>query len=430
MVLQRFFAIILAIFALSVPAFGQDEEEIVCVGGARFWSGDLADIAAIEREPIPESFRSTFELKDGPCARWGLVPSSLLQWHKRFGTETSTRVAAKYLSENLIKSARNYVNPEDKIDALATAANYYYLASLGFDDLSMIQKAEALIVQANEIASTLPPSVLGDGWSNPEFSGMRTFRGGERDYALSQLTQDIAVRKAFVTGTKEDAERARSFLTEWPDSVIQEVTSEAQKSFDSVCDVNRSAETPDTGLEKLCNDTLGNLTTEIRLHLVRSVLLATIESRFGKEAHANRDADATYDVERLLFIAEAEDCCAGEPDYDNPYNEIRFRLHLAFADMYAHFSAGIDAPSDNKGRLSKFSNLRLSLDQLLMAERFAPRHSMPTQWRRVALRYVRIAEQFDSTVKGEDDESLLWDEHVLPLRYFRQELGDFASTTK
>jgi hypothetical protein len=77
-------------------ADGHDE---ICLTIARNWLGTAKERASIERQPVPQSFRS--QIRAGGCARFQLMVTSLLDWHLRYGTAKSALTALRFLEREL-----------------------------------------------------------------------------------------------------------------------------------------------------------------------------------------------------------------------------------------------------------------------------------------------------------------------------------------
>ncbi len=80
----------------TLNAHAQDDY-IICTTVATRWSGDETETNNIEKNPIPQSYRSRFE-SDG-CERIQLITRGLLDWHFAYGSRTSTAAVLQYFED-------------------------------------------------------------------------------------------------------------------------------------------------------------------------------------------------------------------------------------------------------------------------------------------------------------------------------------------
>ncbi|MBA4043831.1 MAG: hypothetical protein C0471_05345 [Erythrobacter sp.] len=94
--------------AAAHPLCGQDQVEqsesdasgVICVTIAHSWTGSSVERAQITEVPVPQSFRDRFF--GDPCTRFQLTLGSLLDWHLKYGDESSALAALRFLEGELI----------------------------------------------------------------------------------------------------------------------------------------------------------------------------------------------------------------------------------------------------------------------------------------------------------------------------------------
>jgi len=77
------------------PGFAQEaggDAEFICLPVLRLWDGTLEDVRQIDRQPVPESYRTGTQSCGGP-----LQSSDLIAWHLRFGTEATATAALAFI---------------------------------------------------------------------------------------------------------------------------------------------------------------------------------------------------------------------------------------------------------------------------------------------------------------------------------------------
>lgn len=87
---------VILMFLSFSNAYAQDDD-IICTTVAIRWSGDTNETENIEKYPIPQSYRSSFE--DDGCGRIQLIPRGLLDWHFAYGSRESVEIALQYLED-------------------------------------------------------------------------------------------------------------------------------------------------------------------------------------------------------------------------------------------------------------------------------------------------------------------------------------------
>ena len=78
------------------PALAQQDEEIICLPVARFYTPSSDAIKEIVRLPVPEEFREIYFNREF-CDAWVALERSLLTTNLQFGTEVSTATALKFI---------------------------------------------------------------------------------------------------------------------------------------------------------------------------------------------------------------------------------------------------------------------------------------------------------------------------------------------
>ena len=84
-----------------------DDEGMMCLAFGHRWNGSIAERAQIEAAPVPQSFQDIFHA--GGCARFQLMPDSLVTWHIRYGSARSALAAGRFLEREMgVRVAPNF----------------------------------------------------------------------------------------------------------------------------------------------------------------------------------------------------------------------------------------------------------------------------------------------------------------------------------
>lgn len=385
----RTFLYVLIFAVTSLPASAQEQDDdIICAGGARFWHGDMDDVRNIAPKPVPDSYQGVFESTG--CSRWSLVVPSLLHWHRRVGSEDSMTAAIEYLSRDLLEGLDSET-VVSKVGAYGTISNYYVIGAEAFESRPLIKQAEKYLDKAQTLARTLP-SEERTSWYNSEFSGVGNYYNNERNFALGELSRDIAVNRALITELKADAEKAVDGLKTVNIPALQEfLDTLSDERPTHICEDDLEDRSDE--LSQACEDYEDEYFTDIRIFLTQKTLLSTVQDRHSVPLNNDKSRDLLYDMTLLLTLGETDDGSVQLNTINtlNVYDFAKFRLHLAFADMYFHLSERRYAASGAEGYFQWKYDLGQGLDHLLLAERYAPRHTIPSQWKRIAERYVSNA---------------------------------------
>lgn len=381
------------IAGLSVAVSAQDlpvQEDLICLSYYKPWLGTLTDFQNIKTVPIPESYR--FEFESSECRHSS--PMDLIKWHRHFGSEDTMRAALKYVQDGIIAQQVNPA-PKQQVEDYARIAGYYASGADAFDSLEFIQLAEKYHEKAKALYDELSPDVFVTGW-------IGAYRSNGHSTALEKLSREIAVTRALITDETSDIDNAASLLSSANMPFMDEFSENAFERTDALCDIKYS-ELPQ-GIQDVCDKSHGEYDQDVREFLTLQTLLATVEASLSGKTSSYKSYTLFHDVDRMLRIADADQ----SKDYTNlrqpEFSQARARLNLALSDM--HFRRALKLLETNIGdkRMGDMdfkiaAQLRISLDQLLAAERYTPRYSSPSQWEKIAIKFVDRMELW-SDVEG------------------------------
>ena len=398
---------------LSVDAYPQDtSEDIICTTHRAIWNGSAADVLNIKVNPVPESFRQRIE--HSGCRNTSI--GDLIVWHRKYGSEDTMKAALKYLENSvkirgvgIISRGKNFKpTPKHRSGDYAVIAQYYLMGARAFPFLDFVKTAERYEAKTKKICDKLSPDWVDPTWQ----SGCRMDRDAT---VIEKLSREIAVTRALITREKSDVEKAKSILARAEIPYRDEFVENAFESFDGLC---KSGDTTDACAESYDDD-------DVRVLLTLQTLLATVENLDLSEPRDRKSYDLYFGLDRMLRVAEADTPHSYTALIQPEFAHQRASLNLAFSDM--HFELALMQVEKKVAKTGRTDdniadNIRISLDHLLAAEAHTARYSSPSQWRRIAIKFVdrmEVWNQIDSDVRKQAASSA---ERYRQLKYFKDGL--------
>lgn len=376
---------------LSVAAEAQDTqlpEDIVCTTHRYFWIGSDDDIKDISSTPVPKSFRQRVE---GYGCR-NTARSDLIEWHRQYGSEDTLKEALSYLEMSVktkgvsMVSRRRDSKPTfaQQAEDFTVIAQYYIMGAKAFPSLDFVKEAEHNLKKVRRLCGKLSPEERASWYSGCRLDGNAT--------VTEKLTRDIAVTRALVSKEKSDVENAKSILEQVEMPHMNSFIENASQSFDSLCESGRVE--PSTDIKAACKEKYNE--EDVRIFLKQQALLATVEDRFSDELWPNKSYKIYYDLYPMLAVAEAHELADYAALPPRSFSEERAHLSLAFSDMHFHRAMKqAEKTSEDLENVDRYKSdediakdIFISLDHLLAAEKYTPRYSDPSQWKRIAAKYV------------------------------------------
>ena len=404
---------ILFLAVLSVDAYAQDiSEDIICTTHRAIWNGSAANVLNIKVNPVPESFRQRIE--HSGCRNTSI--GDLIVWHRKYGSEDTMRAALKYLEDSvkirgvgIISRGKNFKpTPKHRSGDYAVIAQYYLMGARAFLSLDFVKTAERYEAKTRKTCKKLSPDWLDPTWP----SGCRMDRDAT---VIEKMSREIAVTRALISREKSDFEKAKSIIARAKMPYRDEFVENAFESFDGLC---KSGDTKDACAESYDDE-------DVRVLLTLQTLLATLENSDSYEGYNRSSYDLYFGLDRMLRVAEADTphsyTALNRPEF--AYQ--RASLNLAFSDM--HFEVALKQAKHKTETANEFdhdisNNIRISLDHLLAAETHTPRYSSPSQWRRIAIKFVdrmEVWNKIDSDIRDQVASSAELDRQ---LKYFEDGL--------
>ncbi len=417
--------IIVLLSLLSAPAAGQDETNaMICTSQATYWSGTLEDTNSIRSNPVPDSFRESLE--SGGCTRRQLVETSLLQWHRDFGTEATMKTAIEYMSGEVLNTLEKNVDSDAlkaKLIAYGKIANYYYLGGESFNSLPLINKADEHLQKAKVLSDTVTPRNANElpiylhefGTDFHYYAWQYKSSLLELEYALSKLASEIYIRRAIITEKREHYEQAAKHLNAYEPDFVHETINFAERSLNSVCRTDDQALRE--RMEQACAQTFGLYEEFVRSHLTRKALLATVEDKLTGKEFPQKSHDAFSNSWRLL-LREEQNSGIEPIDENYPYHAVYLKYFMALSDTYFHLGK---TESDDQ-------LIYDSLNQLVYAERYVPRHASPSQWRQLAEKYIEVSALLDNILDKDTELNFRRTKRYNQLAYFHEGLDALNKT--
>lgn len=372
---MRYFLLLLLIIFHQPFASAQQQvksEDEICLTFRYIWDGSLKETAKIKTNPVPETYKNRFESKG--CGRFQLDTSSLLDWHRRFGDETSTEKAVEYITAPIHNAFANKEIGDGYhlISAHTSLAIYDYEGAIAFG-------SETLIKKALHHAKTAQRASKGAKVKNPNRYNYRQYSdlgighydvGNNNAGTLSRLVAKIAARKAFITGKAADVDEAIKYFN----------TPEA-KTFDEAIDWMMSEQQP------LCEgeyeeedifDDLCNQSSQIYQDLIDYKISLGLLKAFNKGSQKREHH--LSEAEQLIKIANVAN---RNISINDPLKRER-QLHLTIAEIYYKKAQNSEA-HDSKNRFKR------CLKHAELSALYAPKYQMPSQWDRAAKQYMLCA---------------------------------------
>jgi len=398
---------------LSVDAYAQDiSEDIICTTHRAIWNGSAADVLNIKVNPVPESFRQRIE--HSGCRNTSI--GDLIVWHRKYGSEDTMRAALKYLEDSvkirgvgIISRGENFKpTPKHRSGDYAVIAKYYLMGARAFPSLDFVKTAERYEVKTRKICEKLSPD-----WADPTWhSGCRMDRDAT---VIEKMSREIAVTRALISREKSDFQKAKSIIARAKMPYRDEFVENAFESFDGLC---KSGDTKDACAEGYDDE-------DVRVLLTLQTLLATLENPDSYEGYNQSSYDLYFGLDRMLRVAEADTphsyTALNQPEF--AYQ--RASLNLAFSDM--HFEVALKQAKHKTATANEFDhviadNIRISFDHLLAAETHTPRYSSPSQWRRIAIKFVDRMEVWNKIDSDIRDQMASSSDRGRQLKYFEDGL--------
>ena len=424
--MRRILLAILCTVMLTVPAQAQEappEVDVICTTHADYWQGTFEETQSINTNPVPERFSSQFNVDGQGC--FNLVVTSILTWHRDFGDEASMRAAIEFLSAKALKRLERSFS-EDSIEdieyqskAYATIANYYAFGAQAFESRPLIEEAISYYEKANALAVKIPPNDaakirLKSDLGHEYFYFIDRNPSEDLHRALEQLSQDIYVLRAYISGDEADVVFAAKLVEAHAPQFVKETVRAAEVSVEPICETEDEA--LQEKMEKACVSVSGDYEDFVREHLMRKALLATVMDGLSDAKYPKESDEALYGVRILLLNAERQGVYSPlEQNY--PYNDMWLRALIAGSDSYVRF-----------GKKNSDSGFVIQgLNFLVHTERYAARHARPSQWKRLAERYVVASAILDEIYGETAGESFEQEWYRLrqqnQLRYFQEGLA-------
>ena len=397
---------------LATPSSAQVNQGPVeiCFSTGHHWKGNTSDIENIYATPIPETFRREFE--NNHCSY--LRPISLILWHRKYGSEATMTTALDYLKKGTITKTKlgSKLPPKDRVEQYAKVATYYNVGAEAFESMELVKAAEKHLKEAKKYNDKLSSDLRSEvSWSIGKY-----YRDSYDGSAVEKLSREIAVTKALISGKLSDIEQAHVVLAHANMPFMQEFISHSYDYYESICDLWH-LEWP-KGIQEACEKSGENYDRDVRHFLLLQTLLATVDVRASNTKQPKESYELYSCFDRMLRVVEAE--FHSDTRSNNPKHlEQRARLNLAFSDMHYHLAL---TAVENQQLTEVSYNIDNSLDQLLAAERHLPRHTYPSQWRRIAIRFV---ESFELQEKYKQKQKAVTAEREQQLQYFKDGLKSY-----
>lgn len=387
---------------MTVPSQAQEpdtSEDMICTTHADIWSGTVDETRSIEANPVPDSFANTFN--GGGCGSFTLVKTSILTWHRDFGNELTMRAGIEFLSADILKQLERPFSPDTPEDiefhskAYAKIANYYALGAEAHESVSLIDEAIAYYKKANALAQKISPKgsarIRLKSDTNEYFYYLAENPAEDLHLSLRQLSQDIYVMRAYITGDKEDIIFAENLLETHAPKFVKETLKAAEDSFEPIC--NTEDEKLRKKMKQACRKISGSYEDFVRDYLLKKILLATVIHGSSSSTYPRESNEALSGVGLLLQNSERQGIY---PPFDqiNPYNIPWFKALIANSDSYVKL-----------GKKNSDDELIFrGLERLVYAERYMPRHASPSQWKKLAERFLEASVILDEILDEDFDE--------------------------
>ena len=427
--MRRLAALALLGGLVATPVLAQDESakvdesELICLAVAHIWNGTEEDIARIEQQPVPDSFRRPFE--GGGCPRFSLVEESLLQWHFRFGDEATASQALAYLENASLPQPASGRALAAAIADLRPALEQMQQAIDGGDvrsalavrnetDWSDMQAALApfgahrFLADQYLTAARFYSSAAFVRRAAPHMAALDEFRDileGEADTAAAQRMVGLDFAPDHEVGQAVLFERygtlraallgERDALPKFPNLASREVTSVIESAiwdgipFDHL---ERLAEDNDALEEALDDDS--DLPKRMAVQWAEQAFADLARMQVDPDYRDSCDTD-TFDQALIgLFLSsmDGHDYASGRGyrGVDWPLNEgdMRVALLLAKADCASTVAARLAPDGDRQDLRRAFWEGLTALDA---AHDIVPADRSPGRFRHIATRYLDLA---------------------------------------
>lgn len=335
---------------VASPATARSAEpggEDICVSIGHAWDGLPADVANIAAVPVPESFLKL--IRQTGCARWQLIDESLIDWHLRFGNESTTTAALSFLSAEYARDGGpNDAKPDRWLD-LATSS---VRAAELYRSLALLERSD--LYAARVSAAAVAP-------------GLRALH----DQRVRRLTLRRAALRALLTRRAADVVAARELLQTLASPAVESLRYASYKI--EIC--GDAVDDPEAvQLRDACNMD-GDFTRDAIAYWEARARIEVAGLRPGPCGLGASLAAFDTAIALLSSKVDPDDLRPGNPDY---WSERIVALLLPYAEV---------ASSPACVRSDEGSSARQALRR---AERLTPPATAPSQFRMIAENYLAL----------------------------------------